>query len=66
MAAFTTAAPYALTGTLGLSATHVGLTFVATSVGFAAGSLLATRLPLSLSCLAASSWAALRAWRRSA
>jgi DHA1 family bicyclomycin/chloramphenicol resistance-like MFS transporter len=46
--AFTTAAPYALTGSLGLSATEVGLSFVAVSIGFGAGSLGATRLPDSV------------------
>jgi DHA1 family bicyclomycin/chloramphenicol resistance-like MFS transporter len=46
--AFTTAAPYALSGELGLSATQVGAAFVVVSVGFAAGSLLATRLPPSI------------------
>ena len=46
--AFTTAAPYALTGSGGLSATQVGLAFVLVSAGFAAGSLLATRLPDAL------------------
>ena len=51
--AFTTAAPYALTGSGGLSATQVGLAFVLVSAGFAAGSLVATRLPDSL-----------RLWRR--
>ncbi|HEX8554442.1 MAG TPA: multidrug effflux MFS transporter [Sphingomonas sp.] len=43
--AFNTAAPYALSGSLGLTATQVGLTFVAVSVGFAAGSLGASRMP---------------------
>ena len=46
--AFTTAAPYALTGSGGLSATEVGLAFVLVSAGFAAGSLVATRLPDAL------------------
>lgn len=47
--AFTTAAPYALAGRSGgLSATEVGLAFVLVSAGFAAGSLLATRLPDAL------------------
>lgn len=45
---FTTAAPYALGGVLGLSATQIGIVFVAVSGGFAAGSLLAARLPDSL------------------
>jgi len=51
MAAFTaysTGAPYALQGAIGLSATEVGLSFVVISVGFAAGGLLAMRLPASL------------------
>ena len=43
--AFTTAAPYALAASGGLSATEVGLAFVLVSAGFAAGSLLAARLP---------------------
>ena len=46
--AFTTAAPYALTGAGGLGATEVGLAFVLVSAGFAAGSLLASRLPDAL------------------
>lgn len=51
MAAFTafmTAAPYAMTGTLRLSGTEVGIAFVLVSVGFAAGSLTASRLPDTL------------------
>lgn len=51
--AFITAAPYALTGRLGLSATQVGLAFVVVSAGFAGGSLVAGRLPTSF-----------RLWRR--
>lgn len=47
--AFNTAAPYALSGSLGLTATEVGLTFVAVSVGFAAGSLGASRMPDTIS-----------------
>lgn len=43
--AFTTGAPYVLTDTQGLSATAIGLWFTLVSVGFAAGSLLASRLP---------------------
>ncbi|CAA9527543.1 MAG: hypothetical protein AVDCRST_MAG91-2668 [uncultured Sphingomonadaceae bacterium] len=46
--AFTTGAPYVLTAR-GLSATEIGLWFTAISVGFAAGSLLASRLPDGLS-----------------
>jgi DHA1 family bicyclomycin/chloramphenicol resistance-like MFS transporter len=43
--AFMTAAPYFVTGTLGLSATAYGFCTVVVSVGFMAGSLLTTRLP---------------------
>ena len=46
--AFTTAAPYALAGSGGMSATEVGLAFVLVSAGFAAGSVLAMRLPDAL------------------
>lgn len=46
--AFTTGAPYVLTQAQGLSAAAVGLWFMLVSVGFAAGSLLASRLPDSL------------------
>lgn len=46
---FTTAAPYALSGVLGLSATQTGLSFVVVSIGFAGGSLIAARLPATLS-----------------
>lgn len=45
--AFATAAPYALMGRPGLSATRVGLAFVFVSAGFAAGSLAAARMPAS-------------------
>ena len=51
--AFATAAPYALMGRPGLSATRVGLAFVFVSAGFAAGSLTASRMPASF-----------RLWRR--
>lgn len=47
--AFATAAPYFITGTLGLSATAYGLCFVLVSLGFMAGSLLTTRLPEGVS-----------------
>lgn len=43
--AFSTGAPYALSGSLGLTATEVGLTFVVVSLGFAAGSFGASRMP---------------------
>ena len=46
--AFSTGAPYVLTQTRELSATAVGLWFATVSVGFAAGSLLASRLPEKL------------------
>jgi DHA1 family bicyclomycin/chloramphenicol resistance-like MFS transporter len=46
--AFMTAAPYFVTGTLGLSATAYGFCTVVVSVGFMAGSLLTTRLPESV------------------
>ena len=49
--AFTTGASYVLTRSQGLSATQVGLWFTLISVGFAAGSLLASRLPESLPLL---------------
>lgn len=45
---FMTSAPYALSGALGLTAAQVGYAFVAISAGFAAGSLLAARLPDAL------------------
>jgi DHA1 family bicyclomycin/chloramphenicol resistance-like MFS transporter len=45
---FMTGAPYVLSGTLGLSATAAGFAFVAVSGGFLAGSLLAVRLPTTV------------------
>lgn len=47
--AFMTAAPYFVTGTLGLSASAYGFATVLVSVGFMAGSLLTTRLPDAVS-----------------
>jgi DHA1 family bicyclomycin/chloramphenicol resistance-like MFS transporter len=54
--AFTTAAPYAFAHTLGMSATTIGLSFVVVSRGFAAGSLLAMRLPAGVALWRRALW----------
>jgi DHA1 family bicyclomycin/chloramphenicol resistance-like MFS transporter len=48
MTVFQTAAPFALTGTNGLTAAQIGLVFAGISGAYLAGALIAARLPLGL------------------
>lgn len=53
---FMTAAPYAMAGSLDLSATQIGLAFVLISAGFAAGGLIASHLPTTINLWRRATW----------